>query len=162
MADTPRSRRYDVALLALALTAGALTGCAIGYHGRVGSADQKPHGVSAQFLYVSRYLAGLTVTSADVRDTVTSEGRSKVRFGLPLGVRVVDTDPGGIEGRVEVWPFAGWILDGGAHGAEAGVHVRYQRLGYLALGVQRTFGDRADTQAFVGIGADLGRACGCF
>lgn len=144
--------------LALALAHG---GCAIGYQGRTGSADQRPHSVSVQFLYTSKFLAGLTVTSAEVRDTVSSEGRARVRYGVPLGFRVVDTNPGEYEGRIELWPFAGWILDGGAHGFEAGVHLRYQRLGYMAVGLQRTFGEYADTQGFVGFGVEIGRLCGC-
>jgi hypothetical protein len=155
------TRRVSPHALA-ALAATILGGCAIGYHGRIGSADQKPHGVSAQLMYVSKYLAGVTVTSAEVRDTVSSEGRARVRYGVPLGVRVLDTAPGDIEGRVELWPFAGWILDGGAHGFEGGLHLRYQRLGYLVTGVQRTFGEHADTQGYLGFGVDLRSACSCF
>lgn len=156
--------------VAILLLVGA-SGCTIGYHARLGSRDQSPHSVSAQLMYVSKYLVGATVASADVRDDVDSAGRSNVRYGIPLGIRVVDSHADEADaderehdndGRVELWPYAGWILDGGAHGVEAGLHLRYQRLAYLALGMQRTFGEHADTQGFVGIGADLVSACGCF
>lgn len=147
----------------LALAAPPLGACAIGYRGRIDSAEQTPHSVSAQFLYLGKVLAGVTVTSADLRDDVSSEGRSEARYGIPVGVRVLDTSPGGVEDRWELWPFAGGILDGGAPGFDAGVHVRYQRLGYLELGLQRTFGDHADTQGFAGFGVDMAPVlvCGC-
>ncbi|MBL8626528.1 MAG: hypothetical protein JNK64_34750 [Myxococcales bacterium] len=148
-------------LPALAIT--ALSGCAIGYHGRIDSRDQTPHSVSAQFLYLGRVLAGVTVASAAVRESVTSEGRSETRYGIPVGYRVLDTSPDGVDPRWELWPFAGGVLDGGAPGFDAGLHVRYERLGYLEIGVERTFGAHGDGQAFVGGGFDLGRmnTCGC-
>ena len=100
--------------LAIAL---AVSGCAVGYRGRIDSAEQRPHGLSAQFLYVDQLLAGVTVSSANVRDSVSSEGRSETRWGVPVGVRVLDTNLDG-DDRWELWPFAGGIRDGGACGPD--------------------------------------------
>jgi|JI10StandDraft_1071094.scaffolds.fasta_scaffold01256_7 hypothetical protein len=146
--------------LAIAL---AVSGCALGYRGRIDSAEQRPSSVSAQFLYVDQLLAGVTVTSANLRDSVSSEGRSQSRWGVPVGVRVLDTSPDGVDDRWELWPFAGGIRDGGAWGFDAGLHVRYQRAAYGELGAQRTFGEHGDTQLFVGIGLELSKLaiCGC-
>lgn len=145
------------------VAAFALGGCALGYRGRIDSRDQVPHSVTAQFLYVDQVLTGVTVTSGNLRDDVTSAGRSDSRYGVPLGWRVLDTSPGDDDGRWELWPFVGGIRDGGAWGLDGGVHARYQRLLYLEAGVERTFGDLADSQGFLGFGLDITpiARCGC-
>lgn len=149
--------------VALGLAGLTLGACAIGYRGRIDSRDEKVTSLSAQFLYLDQVLAGVTVTSVDVRPDVDSEGRPDARYGVPLGFRVLDTNPGDNDGRWELWPFVGGIRDGSGWGVDGGLHLRYQRLGYLELGLQRTFGDLADTQGFLGFGVDLGRmdSCGC-
>lgn len=145
------------------ILAASAAGCAVGYHGRIDSRDQKSTSVSAKFFYLDQFLAGVSVTSADVRESVDSAGRSESRVAVPVGFRVVDTDPDDIEDRWELWPFASGLFDGGAWGFEGGLHLRYRRTLYLELGAQRTFGDLGDTQGFAGFGADIGRMakCGC-